>query len=69
MLSSRWTSLRWKGDAALEAIQELLGHSTIEMTMRYDHLTPSTLIGAVAALDPRQHHDSTTSLLELKTGS
>lgn len=32
------------------AIQQLLGHSTIEMTMRYAHLAPSALRDAAAAL-------------------
>jgi len=35
----------------LKAIQELLGHSTIEMTMRYAHLSPTVKRDAVAQLD------------------
>lgn len=31
-------------------IKELMGHSTIQMTMRYAHLAPSTLAEAVPAL-------------------
>ncbi len=53
----------------LKAVQELLGHSTIEMTLRYAHLTLSTLVDAVAALDTQQHHSSTTEAVKLKTGS
>lgn len=42
--------LAMKGKS-LKAIQELLGHSTIEMTMRYAHLAPAVLRDAVDALD------------------
>lgn len=35
----------------LKAVQELLGHSTIEMTMRYAHLSPCVRRDAVQALD------------------
>lgn len=35
----------------LKAIQELLGHATIEMTMRYSHLSPDVTRSAVLALD------------------
>jgi len=35
----------------LKAIQELLGHATIEMTMRYAHLAPVVHRQAVAELD------------------
>jgi integrase len=36
---------------SLKAVQELLGHSTIEMTMRYAHLSPQVTRNAVAMLD------------------
>jgi len=35
----------------LKAVQELLGHATIEMTMRYSHLAPVVKRDAVATLD------------------
>jgi len=37
--------------APLKAVQELLCHATIEMTMRYAHLSPDTRRDAVAPLD------------------
>ena len=37
--------------APLKAVQELLGHSTIQMTMRYAHLAPHVAREAVALLD------------------
>ncbi len=37
--------------APLKAVQELLGHATIEMTMRYAHLSPSVRRDAVKLLD------------------
>ena len=40
----------------LKAVQELMGHSTMEMTMRYAHLSPDVRRDAVAKLD--QPHDS-----------
>ena len=35
----------------LKAVQELLGHATIEMTMRYAHLSPTVTRDAVRTLD------------------
>jgi integrase len=37
--------------APLKAIQELLGHATIMMTMRYAHLAPQVAREAVCLLD------------------
>lgn len=37
--------------ATLKVIQELLGHSTITMTMRYAHLAPEIARDAVRLLD------------------
>ncbi len=37
--------------APLKAVQELMGHSTIEMTMRYAHLSPNVKRGVVRLLD------------------
>lgn len=36
----------------LKAIQELLGHGSMQMTMRYAHLSPNNLRDAVRALEP-----------------
>ncbi len=36
---------------SLKAVQELLGHSTIQMTMRYAHLAPEVVRDAVQRLD------------------
>lgn len=43
---------------SLKAVQELLGHTTLAMTMRYAHLQPNYLRGAVDALSrpPDAHH-------------
>jgi hypothetical protein len=35
----------------LPAVKDLMGHSSITMTMRYAHLAPSTLQSAVAVLE------------------
>ena len=37
--------------AALKTVQELLGHATIDMTMRYSHLSPEVKREAVVLLD------------------
>ena len=37
--------------APIKAVQELMGHATIEMTMRYAHLSPDVRKDAVSLLD------------------
>jgi hypothetical protein len=44
--------------APLVAIQALLGHSDIQTTMRYAHLSKSALIDAVALLEPKSTIES-----------
>ena len=39
--------------APLKAVQELLGHADIKMTMRYAHLSPDARRDAVKLLDSR----------------
>ena len=38
----------------MKAVQELMGHSTMEMTMRYAHLSPDVRRDAVRLLDRPQ---------------
>jgi hypothetical protein len=40
--------------APLKSVQELLGHGTIEMTMRYSHLSPDARRDAVKLLDVKE---------------
>lgn len=39
----------------LKAIQELLGHSNIQTTMRYTHLSPTELRSAIDSLEPKDN--------------
>ncbi len=47
---------------SLKAIQELLGHTTIEMTMRYAHLSPDVKRDAVRLLDALPEAESSTAV-------
>jgi integrase len=51
--------------APLKAVQELMGHSTIEMTMRYAHLSPDARRDAVRLLDVK---DSVTLVWRTSKG-
>jgi site-specific recombinase XerD len=46
----------------LTTVKELLGHKTIEMTMRYSHLSPSHKREAVGKLESRMDTYMDTSL-------
>ncbi|HIA00863.1 MAG TPA: site-specific integrase, partial [Myxococcales bacterium] len=51
----------------LKAVQELLGHRDIKMTMRYAHMAPSALSDAVSKLDDAAnsgHYMGTTQQLK-----
>src|SRR3989344_3494345 len=37
---------------SMKAVQELLGHESIQTTMRYAHLAPSSLRNAIRSLEP-----------------
>lgn len=45
----------------VKVVQELLGHATLEMTMRYAHLAPDTRIAAVELLETREVFGTTAS--------
>ena len=52
--------------APLKAIQELLGHATIQMTMRYSHLAPEVAREAVRLLDANDVRGKTVAKTEDK---
>jgi integrase len=47
----------------LKAVQVLMGHKTISMTMRYAHLAPDHLTAAVATLVPSGSSDSSSEVV------
>jgi integrase len=49
------TQLVMRG-APMNAVQTLLGHSTILMTMRYSHVAPSSLASVIGLLNPKNTH-------------
>jgi len=49
--------------ADLATIQELLGHKTLEMTLRYAHLAPGHMVNAVGLLDENVQLISTAQLV------
>jgi integrase len=51
-----------RAGAKVEVIQQLLGHSTIIMTMRYTHVAPSSLRSAIDLLNPRSQYGVNTNL-------
>ncbi len=52
--------------APLKAIQDLLGHATIQMTMRYAHLAPEVARDAVRLLDANETRGKTVAKTEEK---
>jgi len=50
---AREIALSDEARAPLKAVQQLLDHSTMEMTMRYSHLSPDVRRDVVALLDRR----------------
>ncbi|MCP4546312.1 MAG: tyrosine-type recombinase/integrase [bacterium] len=53
----------------LRQIQELMGHKTLEMTMRYAHLSQNALDDAVGLLDGTSGIEKTDPPLKLMDGS
>ncbi|MDQ3299393.1 MAG: tyrosine-type recombinase/integrase [Myxococcota bacterium] len=52
--------------APLKAVQDLMGHATIQMTMRYAHLAPEVARDAVRLLDMNETRGKTVAKTEEK---
>ena len=55
--------------APARAIQELAGHSELQMTQRYMHLSPAALDAAIQLLDGREHSASRGNIVATATAS
>jgi len=53
----------------LRTVQALMGHKTIQMTMRYSHLAPENLKGAVEKLDFGAAENNFSHYLDTKAKS
>ena len=64
----RHTCAAWlvSSGVALQAVRDLLGHSTIKVTERYAHLAPENVRAAVEVLAPRSHFGHTSEKEVLK---
>ncbi len=54
--------------APARAIQELAGHSELQMTQRYMHLSPAALDAAMQLLDGREHSAGRGNIVATATG-
>jgi integrase len=55
--------------APARAIQELAGHSELQMTQRYMHLSPAALDAAIQLLDGRGHAGGRGNIVATATAS
>jgi len=54
--------------APVTAIQELAGHKDLKMTMRYMHLSPASLAGAIRLLDQAVPAGNVGDIMETAVG-
>ncbi len=52
----------------IKTVQELLGHATLTMTMKYTHLAPDHRLKAIRILDTALRSDTKTDTVEKASG-
>lgn len=69
VLRHTFASLLAGRGVGLQAIKDLLGHSTINMTLRYAHLAPDTLRSAISLLETPQSDLGSRWAVDTESGS